>query len=97
MPDWAGEQFALRLRSIVAIPIKGSLGNKFTDSKEMISMSCWFVTNALVLYPIEIKLEKMIVFQISFVTIPYKQNIRWGIVTNGDDKRERQSSPEVPA
>ena len=41
---------------------KGSLGNKFTNSKVMISMSCWFVTNALVLYPIEIKLEKMIVF-----------------------------------
>jgi hypothetical protein len=41
---------------------KGSLRNKFTNSKEMISMSCWFVTNALVLYPIEIKLEKMIVF-----------------------------------
>ena len=41
---------------------KGSLGNKFTYSEAMISMSCWLDTNALGLYPIERKVEKLIVF-----------------------------------
>jgi len=57
-----GRNRVVAIRTSLMIEAKGSLGNKFTYSLGMISMSCWFVTNALVLYPIEIKLEKMIVF-----------------------------------
>jgi len=43
-------------------PTKGSLVNKFTYSMRTISMSCWFDTNTVAVYPIERKVEKLIVF-----------------------------------
>jgi len=57
------------------IEAKGSLGNKFTYSLGMISMSCWFVTNALVLYPIEIKLKNDCFFKLVLLQFPISKTL----------------------
>ena len=41
----------------------GSLGNKFINSKGMISMNCWFDINIIILYPLESKIENMVAFR----------------------------------
>ena len=50
------------IRQIAPTECKGSLVNKFTYSMRTISMSCWFDTNTVAVYPIERKVEKLIVF-----------------------------------